>query len=142
MSVTYNAVGSDKTLLDITEMATREGYPSPSGQYEFKVQDDGNLVLYKDGAAVWNTGASYSKVPMLKSMTGTFTTSINGNADIGLPISKNIVLAVYCTSNTNSVITPIRGGDNWWISCVTGQASREPIANASVSVKVWYYEIA
>lgn len=142
MSVTWNAVGSDKSLLDITELATKAGYPSPSGQYELKVQDDGNIVLYKDGDAVWTTGTDYSKVPMLKSMTGTFTTNTNGNVDIGLPISKNVVLAVYCTTNNNTVITPLKGGSNWWISCVSAQASRTPIANTSVSVKVWYYEIA
>jgi len=141
MSVTWNAVGSDKSLKDITEL-TQGHLIDTSGDYALYMQADGNLVIYHNGTAVWAIGKDYSKVPELKSTSGTYTTNGNGNVDIGLSISGNVVLAIYCTGNNNTIITPLKGGTNWWASCVSAQAARTPIAETAVAMKIYYYKIA
>jgi hypothetical protein len=48
--------GSTGILKAGQELKAGQSLYSPSGQYELIMQTDGNLVVYENGSAIWNTG--------------------------------------------------------------------------------------
>jgi len=140
MSVTWNAVGSDKSLKDITDIATGAAYPSPSGDYELKVQDDGNLVFYENGTASWFIGADHANVPIWRKKTVTGTTDSNGRLSLSINKANYTVVSANITSHNEYAAVPYSGGTNWNVYIGSTTNNMAKVASTSITVDVLYVD--
>lgn len=75
----------------------------------------------------------------LSSKTQTSTTSTTGNASLGLAVSGNVVVAVYCATDSAQMcnITPYQTtSGQWYGHCVDSAGAL--VNSKSVKMVIWY----
>lgn len=80
-SASRRAVVADR-LLGGQHLGANEAIRSPDGRYKLRMQSDGNLVIYKQGVAVWHTNTNGAARHAAMQSDGNFVVYRDGNVPL------------------------------------------------------------
>jgi hypothetical protein len=136
--VLWNVGRKNQELLAGQTLTAGQFVASPSDEYEFLMQDDGNAVLYKTGGqAVWATGTNGTGADRIVMQTdgnlvvyaggvAKWSSATNGDDGAHLDVEDDGSLEILTTS----------GRLAWWSACFGKSGYCNPLRDVSIS-QIW-----
>lgn len=156
LSTTVSQKANQSALTSLTtRVSTLESGKNEfqTGNVKLTIQSDGNVICSRrasstaDFTQIWNTGPTTGLtssvgrlLPFIKK-TVSGTTTANGNLNLSLSSSDYFVVALKCTSPTNTACAPAISGGNWYAQCINvNNTTHTPRTSTEVTVEVVYMQ--